>query len=499
MSEKQLNEKPVDSQPSGPEADDKGTGAIPDRQGAAGMGETEKLEGERDDAGRQDSGPESPVVVVLGQKERPVPPRPPSRGPLPVPPKRPAVPIGQGSHPPATIPGKPGVPAQPRPAPLEAWPALVGYDDALRKMRAGRQRRFFARLALMVGLPTLFVLLYLFLWATPRYISEFEVTYQTYQNPQSLSTGLVQSLLGSSQGSVDFGSILYEYIRSATLLEKLDKQLGLRQYYSSHAIDYPARLSADASDERFLTYYHQHVVDVSEGLGGYLTVDVQAFDPDYAQKLAKAIVDSCDEMVDQMTARARLDSIKFAEEEVARQEERIRRAQVAETRFQNEHRDLNPTNTATQYGQIVGNLETELAQTRTALANTLSYASPNAPQVQSLNNQIAALESQLKEQRDRLTGGDKTYSALLEEYSRLQLEEQFAQNAYQSAQQGLVVARADAARKQSYLVDFVTPSHPDRPARSFYIVYVASAFFGAIFLYAVGSLITGAFRDQAGF
>src|SRR5437879_4440089 len=109
-----------------------------------------------------------------------------------------------------------------------------------------------------------------------------------------------------------------------------------------------------------------------------LTVDVQAFDPKFAQAVATAIVESSDEMIDQMTARARRDEMKFAEEEVARQEGRVRDAQIAETRFQNEHRDLNPTNTANQYGQIVGSLETQLSQARTALTNTLSYASPNA-------------------------------------------------------------------------------------------------------------------------
>jgi capsular polysaccharide transport system permease protein len=394
------------------------------------------------------------------------------------------------------------VPVRPVPAratPLEAWPELFKFENSLQDMRRTRRRRFFGRLALIVGIPTLLMAFYVFLWATPRYVSEFEITYQNYQNTQTLSSGLVQSLLGSGSSNSDPGSILYEYARSGTLLKKLDAQLNLRKYYSSSHVDYPARLRADASDEAFLNYYRSHVVSVSEGLGGYLTVDVQAFDPEFAQTLAKAIVKACDEMVDEMTTRARQDSIKFADDEVTREEDRVRQAQIAETRFQNEHRDLNPTNTATQFGQIVGSLETQLSQARTALTNTLSYASPNAPQVQQLKNQIAALEAQLQDQRSRLTGGgDKAYSQILEDYSRLQLEEQFAQNAYLAAQQGLAVARADAARKQSYLVDFVTPNYPDRPTRAFYIDYLASALLGSLFLYAVVSLMGGAFRDQAG-
>jgi capsular polysaccharide transport system permease protein len=437
---------------------------------------------------------------------RPVPAgaRPPVAVQRPIPARGAPVPA-QRLPPNAAVANKnePAVPVTPvsakaRSTALESWPELIGYDDLLTKTRESRRRRFFGRLAIAVGLPTLLMVFYVFVWATPRYVSEFEVTYQTYRNTESLSSGLVQAMLSENTGS-DLGSILYEYTRSATLMHQLDDKMHLREYYSNKRIDYPARLSADASEEKFLYYYRQQVVSVSEGLGGYLTIDVQAFDPEYAHALAKAIVAACDQMVDQMSARARQDGMKFAEEEVARQEDRVRQAQMAETKFQNEHRDLNPTNSANQFGQIVGSLETQLSQTRTSLTNTLSYASPNAPQVQQLKNQIAALEDQLKDQRNRLTGGgDKTYSQILEEYSRLQLEEQFAQNAYQSAQQGLAVARSDAARKESYLVDFVVPSVPDRPTQTFYITYLGSAFLGSLLLYAIGSLLAGAFRDQAG-
>jgi capsular polysaccharide transport system permease protein len=380
---------------------------------------------------------------------------------------------------------------------LEKWTGHFEQGDFL-AMRGDRRRNFIKRLGLFVGLPTLLTALYLFLWATPRYMSEFEITYQTYQNTQTLSSGLVQSILGGGQVGIDPGAILYEYARSATLLHKLDEKLHLREYYSSSKVDYPTRLSATASNEKFLSYYRQHIVNVSEGLGGYLTVDVYAYDPEFVQTLAKATVDACDEMMDQMTARARADEMKFAEDEVSRQEDRVGKAQLALTKFQNEHRDLNPTNSATQFGQIVGSLETQLAQAKTSLASTMSYASANAPQVQNLKNQIAAIEAQLREQRNRLTGGDKTYSQILEEYSRLQLEEQFAQNAYLSAQQGLAVARADAARKQSYLVDFVAPSMPTNPTIWFYVTGLAYVFFGSLSLYAIGSLLGGAFKDQVG-
>jgi capsular polysaccharide transport system permease protein len=405
---------------------------------------------------------------------------------------------GQAAAP--VVPRPRPVPTRPQPAPIGVHPRFVEQFELLSTMRQTRRRRFLVKFALFVGVPTLLAFVYVFAWATPRYESEFEITYQSFQAPQTLSSGLVQTLFGGAGAGVDLGSIIYEYIRSATLLSQLDAKLNLRQYYSSSKIDYPMRLRRDASDEAFLRYYRLHMVSVSEGLGGYLTVTVQAFDPNFATALAQAIVQATDKMVDDMTARARQDEVRFAESELKRQEERVIEARTALTRFENVHGDLNPQEVANQLGQIAGGLESALAQARSQLATLLTQVRPDAPQVVSLKSQIAALEKQLQSERSRLANAsDKTaYSAIIEQFSRLQLEQEFAKDAYLAAQQGLAVARADAARKENYLVDFVAPSRRNQPTSWFPVTYVATAFIGSLSLYAVGSLIAGAFRDQAG-
>jgi capsular polysaccharide transport system permease protein len=356
------------------------------------------------------------------------------------------------------------------------------------------------RLALFVGLPTLAVLFYTLFIATPRYVSEFEITYQTYGSPQRLSTGLVQTVLGErSSNSVELSTILYEYIRSPALLQKLDSELHLRQYYSSSKVDYLSRMSRDASPATFLLYY-RWFVSVSQGSGGYLTIDVQAFDPAFAKRLAAAIVTACDKMVDGMSARARNDEVKFAEQEVKRQEDRIRKARTALTSFQNAHGDLDPRTSATDLGKIAAGLESQLSAARSQLTDALSYMSPTTPTVAQLKLKIAALEDQLRRERARLAATDGTtpYSKILDQYSALQLEEEFARSAFQAAQQGLVVARANAARQQNYLIDFAPPSAPNKATVYVPTVYTLTVLLISLVAFGIGSLVTGAFRDQAG-
>lgn len=380
-----------------------------------------------------------------------------------------------------------------------SWTGVAEPVQFLIKSQRARRRRYLLRLGIICGLPTVLTLLYMLFIASPRYVSEFEITYQTYQPPQTLSAGLVQSLFGSSSvGNVDLSTILYEYIRSEALLSKLDSELHLRKYYSSPKVDYLSRMNPKANKDVFLRYYLWYV-SVAQGWGGYLTVDVQAFDPDYALAVAKAIIKACDQMVDQLTDRAAQDEVRFAQDTLNQAEARVRKARLALTDFQNAHGILNPPGSANQIGGVVGTLEGNLAAAQTQLA-TLIATAPHSPMVAATRAQIIALQQQLTAERARLAknGSNNNYAKLLDEYSALELEQQFAQTSYLSAQQGLAVARADAAHKQIYLVDFARPYRPDRENIEFAVFYTVTALIVSVVLFAICSLIAGALRDQSG-
>ena len=390
-----------------------------------------------------------------------------------------------------------------RPAPAApSWAAASPHARMLLTLRLRRRRRFLLRLAVFVGLPTLATAGYFLLFASPRYVAELQLTYQTYQPVQSLSAGLVQSVAGTSQSnSVDLGAIIYQYVRSAALLRQLDGTLGLRAAFSSPDVDWMSRMSPHASQAAFLRVFRRRV-SVSEGLGGYLTIDVEAAGPKPALDLAEAVARACDRMVGEMSARARRDELDFAAAEVARQEERVRQARGALAAYQDLHRDLDPARMAGQLGAIVGTLESDLAVARTQLAQSVPFLSPGSPVIVQIRTRIASLEDQLRREQGRLAGpagsGATPYSQTLAEYARLQLDEEFARTAYTSAEQGLGVARADAARKQDYLIDFVPPVLPDQPSLDTPLTVTLSVFLGTLLGMAAISLVAGALRDQAG-
>jgi capsular polysaccharide transport system permease protein len=407
-------------------------------------------------------------------------------------PLRPRRGAGRGLAPP---PAAEGVPALAAAGP----PTAASHLDLLFEIARRRRRRTLWRFAAFVILPTLATAAYFAFLAAPRYVSHAELTYSIYRPPESLSAGLAQSFSGTNQNNnIDLGAIVYQYARSDAILHQLERSLPLRQAFSSPRLDPLTRLSPDAADSELLRAYRRRVT-VSEGLGGYLTLDVATADPQLSQRLAQAVVNACDRMVDDITAHARDDEMSFASAEVAREEDRVRRARAALTRFQNQHGTEDPERSANQISGVAGVLESDLAAARAQLAENTPFLSSASPAIRQLHARITSLEGQLAAENARLADTSGTpFSQLLDEYSRLQLEQEFARTAYTQAEQGLAVARADAARRENYLVPFIAPSLPDRPDLIAPIEMTASVFLAAVLASVMLSVLGGALRDGSG-
>ncbi len=83
------------------------------------------------------------------------------------------------------------------------------------------------------------------------------------------------------------------------------------------------------------------------------------------------------------------------------------------------------------------------------------------------------------------------------DYERLLIEEEFARSAYTSAVSALEVARADAARKQAYLVAFVEPSMPDAASKPDRLLIVVSVVACGLLAFGLLMLIGAAIKEHA--
>jgi capsular polysaccharide transport system permease protein len=391
-----------------------------------------------------------------------------------------------------------------------AWANAALEINLVKSVRA-RRIAFLRRLMLFIGLPTLLAVGYVYWYASPRYVSEFQVTYESFDQPSAIGgqASLLSAMFGLGGSTIDMSRVIASYLTSTDALSEVDKHVGLRAHYSAPKIDWLDRLSPRASLEQFLAYF-QRRVSVDALMGGYIIVDVEAFDPATAAKAAEALVSAADQMVETITDRALKDEVRVAETELARTQGRLLNSTLAVTNFRNLHHNFDPQAAAAQLGAVVGALEGQLSGYRAALESARSYLDEHAPAVQALRSQIRATEQEIGVEQSRLAnterpaaisgkrGDSEPYSLTVADYVALVEEQQFATDEYTSVKQALDAARANAASKRKYVNCFVRPNVPQESTSPSPLRVITETFVVAVLAYIVGSLLIGAFRDQAG-
>lgn len=383
------------------------------------------------------------------------------------------------------------------------------YATRVSERRSKLLRKLLVRLSVFVFLPTLVAGLYYGLMATPRYVSEAQMTIHAAEG--NLGATPLAALLG---GGLNTSSkeiyILATFVTSQTVLDQLDRKLDLRGHYSAASIDWIARLPAQATREAFLGYY-QGVVETEINVeAGSLIVRVEAFSPEYANAVVEELVRQSERLLNDMAKQAREDMMMFARGEMSTAEERLRKARMALTKFRNTQGDLDPLQVATSLAQIAATIEGQLTAARVERTELSTYMRGDSARMKELDSRIKGLEEQLADVRQRLTGqGDvrprlphgnpvgQNYTEVLNVYGELTVEEEFARQAYEAAARAVEIARTDAARKHGYVVDFVPPNMPDQPIRPQRLLNTLTVFGCALLAYLIGAFVIGALREHA--
>lgn len=356
---------------------------------------------------------------------------------------------------------------------------------------------------LMVLVPTIAAGLYYGLMASDVYVSEakFAVRGSGEKLPSSSSAALSMFSSLSSMNSNQEAYVLANYIQSRPLIEKMEKQVGVRDIFTRPDIDPLSRLSADAPAERLRRYWDKMVVASIDNLSGVLNLEVRAFRPQDALAIAQAILVESETLVNDISRRKRTDTVAFAREEVARAEKRLKDARVAIEKFRNASGTLDPVKSAEATSRVLIALRTQKMDFENEIATARRTLSESSPSVQVLSSRLKATSDQIATIESQLTskgegGGDNPASRKLARYEGLELEREFAEKVYILTLAALERSRIEADRQQIYLVTFVPPGlaerslFPNRPAAT------AVVFACAIAIWSVLSLLVAAVKDH---
>lgn len=334
--------------------------------------------------------------------------------------------------------------------------------------------------------------------ASDRYVSEAHVIIQRID----LAGGQAKDftgLLGSfGDGSRADQLLLRDYLLSTDMLKKLDAKLKLRSHYSEWYRDPLSRMwFEDTPLELFYRHFLSMVSVEFDDYSGVLVVKAQGYDPKTAHAITAMLVEEGEHYMNAMAHDLARDQVAFLERQVADMSARTIRARQAVLDYQNSKGLVSPQGTAENLAVIINRLEAQLAELRTRRAAMLGYLMPGSPNIVELNMQIAAVEKQIRQEQTQLVSPNgKMLNSIVEEFQRLQLDAQFAQDVYKTALVALERGRIEATRtlkKVSVLQAPTEPQYPLEPRRIYNIVIFILA---SLLLAGVVHLLAAIIRDH---
>lgn len=348
---------------------------------------------------------------------------------------------------------------------------------------------------LLVILPTFLAGFYLYTRAADQYASYvgFSVRSETSATPTDVLGGL-GSLVGSS--STTDTDVLYKFIQSRDLVERVNAKLDLRQIWSK-APDDPIfsyrggdalEDLADEWERKVRIYYDNGMIDLR----------ILAFEPQDAQDIATAILDEGSTLINELNDIAREDALRYARTELERAQDLLKTARQKVTEFRNRYQLVDPTADVQSQIGVVTSLQQQLAEQLVSLGMLKSNAQPDDPRISQTDLRIKVIREQIDAERQKFSSDseDVALTDVVGQYETLAVDRQFAETSYTAALAAFESARAEAVRQSRYIAAYIRPTlaqEAEFPQRGQLLAIIAG--FLAV-AWVIGALVFYSLRDR---
>jgi capsular polysaccharide transport system permease protein len=386
------------------------------------------------------------------------------------------------------------------PVPSEGSARAVVFDHRQSTVAPPPRRSALGWLSFMiiVVLPAVIAAAYYCLVAADQYVAEFRFALRSAEPERHDPALFLQESIAPSLMGLD-SYVVVQYLSSRAIIDDLSATLDLQMFSRSEA-DWPVRLDLPVSIEELVRYWKRQVDAFFDATNGTIVVRARAFTRQDALSLAEGILASSERLVNDLSARARRDALRNAEEEVGRAEKRLKSALTRLRDFRDKEGIIDPRKTADATVALAGRVRDELVRADTELSTLKHYMRDDAPSIKMLEARVQSLEAQRRAVESEVTDTEKTRSEALSRvmgsYEQLESERTFAENTYQHALQALDRSRINADRQQVYLATFVRPTLPEEPLYPRRLQSVAVATGVAFAVWMIGGFILQSIRDH---
>lgn len=358
----------------------------------------------------------------------------------------------------------------------EPSPPVIEVEPQAAKARRGwisklhpRHLAIVSGFVAVVALPAVLTSLYMAFIAADQYHSSASFSVRSIESSQPAD--ILGMFSQASAGSTFSDSyVLLDFIRSERMVQAVDEAFGLDSVFAPRGLDYFYGIGRELPIEDKLEYWRSMVSVNFDHTSGIMELEVKAFTPEDSQRISAFVITQSEKLVNELSLSARNEVLKVAQSEVRMAEERLSNARLALRIYRDSSQEADPVEGAKLATQLVAGLEEKLVQLKTELSTALTQMGENTPRVRVMRSQIASLEKQIEQERQRFGSGtaskqNRTASASftdvasrIQQYETLETDREFAERAYTSALTGLEKARIEANAKQRYLAVFIQPT-----------------------------------------
>jgi capsular polysaccharide transport system permease protein len=351
----------------------------------------------------------------------------------------------------------------------------------------------------LVGLPTLIAGVYYFAIASDLYLSEVKfVVHGPAKGPASAIGAMLLSAAASSVSEDTYA--VHEYLMSRDVVERLEKEDDLRRLLGRPEGDAITRFPGVwfwRKDFEALYKAYSHFVSIEvDGNSGVSTLDVKAYQPEDAQRIARALLTFSEQLINRLNDRARHDALDVFKREVATTEQNIASIQSQLTVYRIKQKMLDPKSASAGPLELLAQMNAQLANSKGQLAEIIRN-SPNSPHIRLIRTRIASLERLIGEEHTKITGNNGSVATALSEYERLDVQRLLAEKTLASAFTSLEAARLEAQRQQLYLETIAQPNLADYPLYPKRLASFATVTATCLLVYGIAWLLVSGVREHA--
>jgi len=390
-------------------------------------------------------------------------------------------------------------PAPPRQQPGEA--KIPVGRTAIPAKTKGRHVFLLSSFVFVVLVPAFFTAFYLWTRAADQYASDVGFSVRTEEKSSAIELlGGITELSGSSSSDTD---ILYAFLSSQELVRKVNAKVDLRAIWSRVDIEQDPFFAFDPSGtiEDLQDHWDRMISIVYDSGTGLIDLEVLAFDPVDAQKIAQAILEECDSMINALSSIARQDSIKYTLEELENAVERLKNARRTLTEFRNRTQIVDPSiDTQNQMGLLV-TLQQQLADSLIEYDLLQDTTRENDPRVTQAERRIEVINARIASERRKLGlgengGSGEAFANLVGEYEGLIVDREFAEQAYTAALAAHDGALAEVRKQSRYLAAHVKPTLAEKSEHPKRIKIMLFLLLFSFFVWSILCLVFYSLRDR---